>query len=96
VRRLLLRPAAAADVEEAYRWYEAQRQGLGEEFLLALGGVLRSIRENPDRYPIIYRQTRHALLGRFPYLVYYRLVDQGVMVVACMHASRDPRRWHVR
>ena len=29
---LILRPAAAADVEEAFSWYERQRPGLGEEF----------------------------------------------------------------
>jgi len=32
VRQLLIRPAAAADIEEAYLWYEKQRTGLGEEF----------------------------------------------------------------
>jgi hypothetical protein len=29
----VLRPAAAADVEEAWQWYEAQREGLGDELL---------------------------------------------------------------
>jgi len=32
---VVLRPAAAADVEAAYRWYEQQRAGLGDEFLAA-------------------------------------------------------------
>ena len=31
--RLPVRPTAAADIEEAYRWYEPQRVGLGEELL---------------------------------------------------------------
>ena len=31
----LLRPAAAADIDEAFAWYETQRVGLGEEFLVA-------------------------------------------------------------
>ena len=31
------RPAAAADVENAYRWYERQRDGLGSELLAATG-----------------------------------------------------------
>jgi hypothetical protein len=29
----ILRSAAAADVEEAWLWYETQREGLGDEFL---------------------------------------------------------------
>jgi len=40
VTKLLLRPAAAADVEEAYRWYERRRVGLGEEFLTAVDAAL--------------------------------------------------------
>lgn len=27
------RPAAAADVEDAFLWYESQRSGLGDEYL---------------------------------------------------------------
>ena len=41
---LLLRPAAAADVEGAYAWYEGQRRGLGEEFLEVLSSTLESLR----------------------------------------------------
>lgn len=44
----ILRPAAAADVEDAYLWYEAQRRGLGEEFLAAVGAALDSVAANPE------------------------------------------------
>jgi len=40
---LLLHPAAAADVEEAFRWYEARRDGLGDEFLEVVQSGLESI-----------------------------------------------------
>ena len=33
---LVIRPAAAADLEEAFVWYEGQRAGLAEEFLDAV------------------------------------------------------------
>lgn len=29
--RLLVRPVAAADIEDIYLWYETQRDGLGDE-----------------------------------------------------------------
>jgi putative addiction module component (TIGR02574 family) len=32
VKSLIFRPTAAADVEEAYDWYESRRTDLGEEF----------------------------------------------------------------
>ena len=31
----IVRAAAAADIEEAFLWYESQRPGLGQEFLAA-------------------------------------------------------------
>ncbi len=92
----IFRPAAAADVEEAYRWYESQQAGLGEEFLEATGLVIESVMANPELFPIIHRQTRRVLLRRFPYGLYYRIVDDQIVIVACMHGRRDPRRWQSR
>ena len=92
----IFRPAAAADVEDAYRWYEDQRAGLGEEFLAAVSNVIESLVAYPERFPTIYRQTHRANLRRFPYSVFYRIIDDQVIVVACMHGRRDPRRWQTR
>ena len=93
---LTLRPEAAADVEDAYLWYEAQRPGLGEEFLESLDSTLRLIEENPKQYQIVHRDIRRVLLRRFPYCVYYLALEQGVVVLACLYARRDPRTWKTR
>ena len=92
----IFRPAAAADVEDAYLWYQGQQAGLGEEFLAAVQTVLESITINPEIFPIIHRQTRRALLRRFPYGLFYRIIDDQIVVVACLHGRRDPRRWQSR
>ena len=92
----IVRPAASADVEDAYRWYEAQQTGLGEEFLAAANTVMESVVANPLQFPVIHRQTHRALFRRFPYGLYYRIVDDQIVVVACMHARRNPRRWQSR
>jgi plasmid stabilization system protein ParE len=83
-------------VEAAYRWYEDQRAGLGEEFLAAVGQTVEAIASHPAGYPAIHRETRRALVRRFPYAVFYRLVGEQVVVVACMHARRHPNRWRRR
>jgi len=31
-----------------------------------------------------------------PFGLFYRLIDEQVVVVACMHAKRDPRSWRAR
>lgn len=93
---LIIRPIAAAEIDEAYLWYESQRTGLGEEFLAEVNGTLDTIREIPELYAVMHRDTRRAMLVRFPYSLLYRLVNKQVIVVACFHGKRDPKRWQGR
>ena len=90
---ILIRPAAAADIDEAFLWYERQQAGLGNEFLAAVQSALENVVAHPTRYAVVHRETRRALVRRFPYGIFYRVYGELVVVVACMHGRRDPRRW---
>jgi toxin ParE1/3/4 len=93
----LFRAAAAADVEEApHRWYQDRRGGLGDEFLAAVAETLEAIQRQPAAAALEHRDVRRRLLNRFPYGLYYRLIDERIVVVACFHAKRHPRVWHGR
>jgi plasmid stabilization system protein ParE len=94
--QLVVRPAAAADLEDAILWYEQQRAGLGHEFLAAVRVAFEKVLSNPEGYPIVHRSTRRVLIRRFPYGVYFRVYPEVVVVVACMHGRRDPKRWKLR
>ena len=54
------------------------------------------ISENPLQFPILHRGTRRALLSRFPFGVFFRVKYQTIVVLAVMHASRNPVRWRDR
>jgi len=45
--QVLVRPAAAADIEDAFLWYEQQRPGLGADFLRTVDGALAAIQSSP-------------------------------------------------
>lgn len=92
----VVRPAAAADIEEAFLWYEERRSGLGNEFLAAVQRALDNIAARPTTYPMIHRGARRLLLRRFPYAIFYRVYGEVVVIVACMHVRRDPTRWEAR
>ncbi len=94
--KLRIRLAALQDMDDAYAWYEAQKPGLGEEFLQAVDDVIATVVESPMRYRVLVLDTRQALVRRFPYRVLYRVLGDEVLVVACFHARRDPRRWDQR
>ena len=93
---LIIRPAAEEDLAEGREWYEIRREGLGTEFLAAVEEAFDRIRDNPELHAAEYRAVRRAGLGRFPYVVYYRIVGTTVEVIAVQHGSRNPRRWRSR
>ncbi|MEW6745188.1 MAG: hypothetical protein AB1486_20745 [Planctomycetota bacterium] len=55
--------------------------------------VFHPVLEHPRRYPVVYRDTGRAHVRRFPYSVFYRMVGNDLVVVACFQGRRDPRRW---
>lgn len=91
-----VRPAAEADIEDAFQWYENQRAGLGKSFLAGLRIVFEQIAQQPRTHGVIHRDVRRALLQKFPYGVFFREYPEAIVVVAVMHARRAPIRWQVR
>lgn len=95
-RRVTYQRQASADVRGAYLWYEEQRAGLGEEFLRALKAAEDFVAAFPLSCSVVHRDTRRALLKRFPYGLYFRLIDDEIVVVACYHGRRHPEGWKRR
>ena len=94
--RLLLEAEARQDLVAAFDWYQAQRPGLGSEFLAEVACVLEAIEANPEGFPVIRGRTRRGLVRRFPYGIFYIVESDLIAVTACMHGRRDPERWQVR
>lgn len=90
--RVWLHSDALADLDAARRWYDAQQLGLGDEFIDAVEHALESVLAFPVAYPVDYRDARRFLIERFPYCLYYRVEDGDVVVAACLHAARDPKK----
>ena len=90
------RPEAEYDIEDASVWYESQRHSLGQLFLDEVEKSLDVIAENPLLYPIIYRNTRRAVIHKFPFAIFYRIEEEEVIVFGVIHGSRSPQRWKAR
>lgn len=89
-------PAARAEFFEAADWYETHGPGLGARFSTDIDSVVSKIGERPHQFPRVRHDIRRAVLRKFPYALYFRTTPQVVQVIACFHASRNPRRWHER
>ncbi len=68
----------------------------GLEFLEELRAAYTRIITRPLGYQDVGLGTRRALLRRFPYAVYYVIGNDVIVVLAVLHASRDPAEWQRR
>jgi len=93
---LVIQPEAEADLDEAYRWYEEQRSGLGSEFIECVEAVFDRIAARPELHAVVYRNVRQTLVRRFPYVVCYVFEENRVDVLAVFHGQRDPIIWKSR
>lgn len=89
---VIIRPNAEADLQEAWRWYESQRPGLGDELLIEVRATVRLLETDPERRPFYYRDFRRALTRRFPYKLFYRVENGRVIVFRILHAKREYQR----
>ena len=90
------RTEAASDVVLAREWYDGQHPGLGDDFVRSLEQIIVLVAELPEAFPEIAVRLRRALLGRFPYALYYRLEGDTIDVIGCLHTRRSPGRWRSR
>ena len=94
-RQVVFRPEAEDEVLEGREWYETKRLGLGKEFVQAVDELVSRIVENPLAYQRVHKDTRRAVLSRFPYAVYYRLAGDDIVVQA-VHGRQHQSRWQSR
>lgn len=93
---VVVRPLAAADLDDAFAWYESRSVGPGVDVLRAVDACVAAIEATPLAYPVVYRGARRALLRRFPYAVLYVVNDDRLHILTGSHMSLHPRRWQQR
>jgi plasmid stabilization system protein ParE len=83
-------------MEQAALWYEERRSGLGLEFVAAVDRVMGALTESPLRFPTWTGVWRRAVVRRFPFVVFFEVEADRVVVLAVAHARRKPGYWIAR
>ena len=96
MKRLEFLAEVEDEILDAFRHYQRERKGLGNEFRVELKATLDRIRRMPSIVAPIHADVRFARTNRFPYVVYYRELKEVILIIAVLHSSRDPRTWMVR
>lgn len=90
---LVIRKRVTGELNEIYHWYEAERRGLGAEFLNEFASVAKSIQEFPHTFVRVNDRVRRANCDRYPYFVFFRVESKRVIVLMVVHQAPSPNSW---
>jgi hypothetical protein len=102
VVKVELHPEAEVELYEAAAWYDDERPGLGDDFVVEMTRWLDVIAEGPSTWPKwpdaqeLDPPIRKALSNKFPYAIAYQAQSNHVWVLAFAHTSRRPFYWAKR
>lgn len=93
--KVTLLPDAYLDIKEIIEWYNRKQRGLGKKFYESLKSKLKTISTEPLHFQLSFKESRSALLDKFPYQIHFKVEELArvVVVFAIIHTSRNPRIW---
>jgi plasmid stabilization system protein ParE len=85
---------AAQEYLHARRWYSRHGALAARRFTNAIDQALQRIKAAPQAGPVYRGAFRWVAVGRFPYIIYYRMISSTeVLIVAVAHQRRRPGYW---
>jgi plasmid stabilization system protein ParE len=81
--------AAEKDLEDGYLFYESRNSGLGSYFLDSIYADIDSLAYFGGIHMVVFGYHR-LLARRFPFAVYYRVIENAVVVFAVLDCRRNP------
>jgi plasmid stabilization system protein ParE len=94
-----IRAAAERDLDDAATWYgeHAVDPRTPLRFLLEVRAAFELIAESPAAFAEIHGDIRRCPVRAFPaYAVFYRILDDIVVITAVFHGRRRPTVWKQR
>lgn len=87
---------ASEELDSAFAWYESRRKGLGFEFLNSVENSLNRLLMFPELYTVCYANFRRCIIKRFPYVIFYTLEGQEIVIHAVFAHKRNPKDKHLK
>jgi toxin ParE1/3/4 len=91
--KLVVSPKAKREMTDIALWYESKERGLGYSFNSKLRESFQQISRYPLAAALVDNRMRRTILNKFPYALFHVVEDNKVIILSCMHQSRDPANW---
>ena len=93
--RISIQPSALSDPKEGYHFYEQQESGLGNYFIDTLYSDIDSLQLYGGIHRTRFQRFHRLLSKRFPFAIYYEVIETDIFVRAILDLRRDPT-WIVK
>lgn len=90
---IIIRVSAEKDIQEIYNWYETQLSGLVEKFIQDFQSTIPYLNNYPKIFRFKYKNFRTIPLSGFPYLIYFRIQKQSIIIQKTGHSHRNKRNF---
>lgn len=89
-RKVRLHPDAERELRAVFLWYFDRNLIVAESFKAEAEHAIKSIVENPNRWPKLSEAERRYVFPRFPFTIVYRVSSRFVDIIAVAHQKRKP------
>jgi hypothetical protein len=84
---------ASIELDDAIEYYNLQSTGLGEKFLVEVLETIELISDFPQLWSQNTKNTRKAVLRKYPFNLIYSLFEDKIYIIAVAHQNREPEYW---
>ena len=96
MRTVAFHPEAEAEFSAAARYYEAQAENLGFDFISSVERTDARLAAFPESGHPFGSRLHRALVPGFPYALVYNLASDHLFIIAVAHLHRRPGYWRER
>ncbi|OYT16930.1 MAG: hypothetical protein B7C24_05225 [Bacteroidetes bacterium 4572_77] len=87
---------AEADFDKSYEFYYQDSPKVADTLFIRINLSFENIKQNPKSFPVAHKDVRKYVVKKFPFVIYYRIVDAVIQVAAIFHTSRNSEIWDER
>lgn len=94
--KILVTPEAETDLKEIVEYYAFYGENLAYYFIESYESVAWKIENTPFVFREVRKGTRRVQMKKFPYTVYFTLMENDLHILCVIHQKRNPSIWKQR
>lgn len=87
---------AEKDFDNAFEYYNNESFKVADKFFQCINVSMEIIKKSPFSYEETFMSIRKFTVKKFPFVIYYQIVDTTIRIIAIFHTSRNPKIWTER